>query len=397
MPSGGAGRAGPLALACAVLLGLAGCGEAGDTADPTPAPSQRPTPVATPTGGQDPGAGPGPGHTASATEQPSTAAPAPAPDRESGRATVLFTGDLMLARSIGDLILTEGPQAPWEGIADELAGADLRVGVLESAVGSTGVAEDKAYTFQAPPEAAESLAAGGFDVVTLANNHSYDFGAAGLLETLDLVDQAGVRTVGAGDGQRSARSGVVLGAEGVQLGFLGYVSVPDDWAGYRNRDWAATGDGPGVAWAEPELIAEDVARLVEEVDHVVVLLHAGDEGSTAVNPVQVAAAEAAFQAGASAVVGSHPHVLQGWSLEDGRLVAWSLGNTVFDGFGAIPESLETALLTVTFTADTVEDASFVPVVVDDRGLPQALDADDPVGRVVLDRLDALPAPVPGQR
>lgn len=371
-----------LAVVGAVVLGLAACG-----ADPGS------TPVTTPTADE----GEAGRHTPAEPEQQSVTAPPTVDVTRSGRATVLFTGDLMLARSIGDLILAEGPQAPWEGIAEELAAADLRVGVLETAVGSAGVPEDKAYTFQAPPEAAGSLAAGGFDVVTLANNHSYDFGAEGLLETLDLVSGAGVRTVGAGEDLRSARSGVVLGAEGVEVGFLGYVAIPDDWTGYRNRDWAALEDRPGVAWADPALIAEDVARLAEEADHVVVLLHAGDEGSTVVNPVQQAAAEAALEAGASAVVGSHPHVLQGWSLEDGQLVAWSLGNTVFDGFGAIPESLETVLLTVTFSAEAVDDVRFVPVLVDDRGLPQALDPSGPAGRAVLERLDALPAPLPGQR
>lgn len=387
-PAPGARRAGPPAAVCALLLGLTGCADVVGSADPP----RTPAPVST----EDTGAAPR--HTPQDPARPSVPVPppaSPAPPADPGRATVLFTGDLMLARSIGDLILAEGPQAPWEGVADELAAADLRVGVLETAVGEAGVAEPKAYTFQAPPAAAQSLAAAGFDLVTLANNHSYDFGAEGLLETVALVRAAGVRTVGAGDGSATARAGVVLGAGGVELGFLGYVSVPDDWSGYRNRDWAAGEDRPGVAWADPELIAADVARLTQEVDHVVVLLHAGDEGSTVVNAVQTAAAGAALEAGASAVVGSHPHVLQGWSLDDGALVAWSLGNTVFDGFGAIPESLESALLTVTFTPDAVEGVRFVPVRVDDRGLPQALDPDGPAGRVVLERLGELSAPVPG--
>ena len=383
------GRAGPGRPARRGLLGvvtavvLVGCvGNSEGAIDP--APTHLPTQT-------------GPGgkverHTAPDPEKQSVTALPPVEVTGSGRATVLFTGDLMLARSIGDIILAEGPQAPWEGIADELAAADLRVGVLETAVGSAGVAEDKAYTFQAPPEAADNLSAGGFDVVTLANNHSYDFGAEGLLETERLVVAAGVRAVGAGDSLGSARSGVILAAEGVELGFLGYVAVPDDWSGYRNQGWAAGAQTPGVAWAEPELITEDVTRLRQAVDHVVVLLHAGDEGSTSVNPVQVAAAEAACGAGASAVVGSHPHVLQGWALEDGRLVAWFLGNTVFDGFDAIPESLESALLTVTFTPETIEEASFVPVLVDDRGLPQTLDPEGAEGRTVLDRLEALPTP-----
>lgn len=384
---------GVLALVGAVLLGLTACSSPAVT--PSGADEGRHTGTARPTPSEPApdASGVTPDASGKTPDASGETGSDPAQETGSGRAEVLFTGDLMLARSIGELILAEGPEAPWAGIADELAAADLRVGVLETAVGTVGEPEDKAFTFRAPPEAATSLAAAGFDVVTLANNHSYDFGAAGLAQTLELVFDAGVGHVGAGDVLETARAPVVLGAEGVELAFLGYVSLPDDWTGYRNRDWAAGEGTPGVAWADPELIAQDVAKVRDEVDHVVVLLHAGDEGSAVVNEVQVAAAEAAFGAGASAVVGSHPHVLQGWSQDDdGRLVAWSLGNTVFDGFGDFPDSLRGALLEVTFTPEEITDVRWVPVVVDERGLPVAVDPADEPGRAILEELDSLPVP-----
>jgi poly-gamma-glutamate synthesis protein (capsule biosynthesis protein) len=297
----------------------------------------------------------------------------------------------MLARSIGRLVLAEGPAAPWEGVAEVLAGADLRVGNLETTVGDAGVAEDKAYTFRAPAESVDALVTGGLDVLTLANNHAYDYGPAGLLETVRLVRERGILTVGAGIDRRAAHAPALVEVEGVELGFLGYVDVPDDWSGYANRAWAATATSPGVAWADPAAIADDVAVLVPEVDHVVVLLHAGTEGSGEPDPTQVAAVRTALEAGASAVVGAHPHVLQGWSLQEGRLVAWSLGNTVFDGFED-PLSREAGLLVVTFTAGAVEEARLVPAVVDDRGLPRALAPDGEPGRALLDRVAALPVP-----
>ncbi len=303
---------------------------------------------------------------------------------------MVFTGDLMLARSVGELVLAEGPAAPWEGVAEVLAGADLRVGNLETTVGAAGEAEDKAYTFRAPAEAVDALVAGGLDVLSLANNHAYDFGAEGLLETLRLVRGAGIRTVGAGADAEAAHAPVVV-VEGVELGFLGYVDAPDDWSGYANRAWAATAGSPGVAWADPAAVAADVAALAPELDHVVVLLHAGTEGSGEPDPVQVAAVQAALDAGASAVVGAHPHVLQGWSLQEGRLVAWSLGNTVFDGFED-PLSREAGLLVVTFTGRAVEEARLVPALVDERGLPTALDPSEAPGRAILQRVDALPVP-----
>ncbi|MFX0539678.1 CapA family protein [Ornithinimicrobium sp. Y1847] len=372
---------GPLALA---VVGLAGC-----DAGPEPSAESGPDPTDATAVTTSP---PADGASTTGDEGRHTGAEEATEDEASGVATVLFAGDLMLGRSIGDLILAEGSDAPWEGIAEELAAADLRVGVLETAVGTAGEAEDKIFTFQAPPEAADSVAAGGFDVVTLANNHSYDYGAEGLLETVELVSAAGVEHVGAGVDDEAAHAPVVVEAEGVELAFLGYVSVPDDWTGYQNRAWAAGDQSPGVAWADPDLIAQDVARLAGEVDHVVVLLHAGDEGSTVVNEVQVAAAEAAFEAGASAVVGSHPHVLQGYRYADETLVAWSLGNTVFDGFGDYPESLRTALLSVTFTNDAIERVEWLPATIDERGLPWAVDPEGEVGASILAELEQLPSP-----
>lgn len=301
--------------------------------------------------------------------------------------TLAFVGDVMLGRSIGERILAG--QDPFVGVAEELADADLVVGTLETTVGVGGQPEDKTFTFQAPPEAVDSLLAGGFDLVALANNHSYDYGADGLLATLNLLDDAGLEHVGAGADADRARAPVTLTADGVEVAFLSYVDVPDDWTGYRNRDWAATADTPGVAWADPDHIATDVAAARDRADHVVVLLHAGAEGTQEPTEVQRAAADAALAAGATAVVGAHPHVLQGHRLEDGALTAWSLGNFVFDGFGDEPVASQSAILNLTLDDDSITDLTWTPVAVVD-GLPVALDPDSPEGREILDHLDTLP-------
>lgn len=429
----------PLALLCAGLLTLTACGsgaENGDTAEENPvfgALSDEPAstqdsgsgedsssdegagsdqgrgsdedsssdedggratePVAAPPpGAEDDDAAP-PG--AEDDGAPHTSDPSPEATEEertgAGRATILFTGDVSPERTIAQRILQDGPEVPWEGIADELAAVDLRVTNLETTVGSAGVAEPKRFPFQSPPEAVDSLLAAGFEVASLANNHTYDYGPEGLLETIELVEDAGIVTVGAGADDEAARAPGIVEVEGVELAFLGYLQIPTERNGYSYHHWPAGPDKPGVAWANPDEIAEDVAAVVDEVDHVVVLLHSGYEYARTVNEFQTAAAEAAFDAGATAVVGHHPHVLQGWSFEDGRLVAWSLGNTAFAGF-ADPETLRTALLNVTFTRDEIEEVEWLPAVVDGHGFPNAVDPDGDVGRSILEELDTLPVP-----
>lgn len=204
-----------------------------------------------------------------------------------------------------------------------------------------------------------------------------------------MLDAAGLAHVGAGADADAARTPVTLSEGGVDTAFLSYVDVPDDWTGYRNRDWAATNASPGVAWAEPDDIAADVTAAAAESDHVVVLLHAGTEGSQQPNDMQRAAADAALRAGATAVIGGHPHLLQGYRHENGRLTAWSLGNFVFDGFGDDPDASRSAILSLTLDEGGITDLTWTPVAVVD-GLPVALDPGSEQGRAILDHLDALP-------
>ena len=102
--------------------------------------------------------------------------------------TLNFVGDILLASRIQDLIDAEGPMAPWIGVKDLLQSADFTIGNLECAVGTTGSPmPDKQWTFRASPETLQGLKDAGVDVVSLANNHTLDFGVEGLLETIENV------------------------------------------------------------------------------------------------------------------------------------------------------------------------------------------------------------------
>lgn len=387
-------RTGLLSGALAVGLVFAGCsgapeGSVGTDASTAAASTEQPAPVASaePAAPAEvrtattPADAPPPSDAVSTTTTTAGSTPPP------GEVAIAFVGDVMLARTIGDRVLAG--EDPFAGVSAQLGDADLVVGTLETTVGEGGVPQDKAFTFQAPPEAVDSLLGSGFDLVALANNHSYDYGTGGLTGTIRLLDEAGLDHVGAGVDAATARAPVVLSAGGIDTAFLSYVDVPDDWTGYRNRDWAATDTRPGVAWAVPEDIAADVTAAREEADHVVVLLHAGVEGSQQPSALQHSLADIALEAGATAVIGGHPHVLQGSRHEHGQLTAWSLGNFVFDGFGNDPVASRSVILTVTLDEEGLTEVTWTPVRIVD-GFPVALDPDSPEGRAHLDRLEALP-------
>ncbi len=287
--------------------------------------------------------------------------------------TLAAVGDLMLGRSVGEQALAQGPEIVFAGVQSVLDAADIRVGNLECALTTQTVSEQKRYTLQAPPELAEALASGGFDLVSVANNHAMDFGYPGLLDSQEYLHQVGVATVGAGKDQVAAHTPVIVDRNGLRLAFLAYVDVPEELDGFDARDWIATDSQPGIAWADPVQIAADVATARSQADVVVVLLHSGYENTTVVTPNQRAEAHAAIDAGAALVLGSHPHILQSIERYRDGLIAYSLGNFVFDNYLGISNA--TIILRVVLTRQGVQSYDYVPVLIE-NGLPKLTSIED---------------------
>ncbi|MFA5874651.1 MAG: CapA family protein [Anaerolineales bacterium] len=275
-------------------------------------------------------------------------------------------GDIMLARTVGDQVQARGPEIVFAGVQTVLDSADVLVGNLECALTAGGERQPKNYTFAAPPETAQALALAGFDVLSLANNHAMDYGSQGLFDTLDNLGQYGIASVGAGANAAEAHAPVILERNGLRLAFLAYVDVPGENAGFDARTWIATASQPGIAWANLDQITTDVAAARLQTDVVVVLLHSGFELNTAVAPSQRAEAYAAIDAGAALVIGSHSHILQTIEQYNGGLIAYSLGNFVFDDYLGIVNA--TIILRVVLTPAGVQSYDYVPVVIE-NGLP----------------------------
>ena len=320
-------------------------------------------------------------YTASPTETtPPTGTPT-STSTPSMQVNLQAVGDIMLARTIGDLVLAQGPGAIFTGVQSVLETADVLVGNLECAITEGGEPQPKIYTFAAPPVAAQALGLAGFDLLSLANNHAMDYGSVGLMDTRYNLGLYGIASVGAGVNEVEAHSPFILERNGLRLAFLAYVDVPNEFTGFDTHAWIATSTHPGVAWAYRDQIKTDVtaARLLADV--VVVFLHSGYELNDMVVVHQRAEAITAIDAGAALVIGSHPHILQGVEKYHGGLIAYSLGNFVFDDNEGIVNA--SVILNVLLSRQGVERYDFIPVLIE-NGLPRlAADGEAPaIGTMV---------------
>lgn len=220
---------------------------------------------------------------------------------------LVAVGDVMLGRGVA-----ETPADPFAAVTSWLAAADLTLGNLEGVIVAGGTARaappdgPQPYILHMPTTAADTLRTAGFDLLGQANNHSLDYGAAGLAETAERLQTAGITPFGLGET-------VLREVDGVRLAFLAFNMVNGE-----PHPWDVTRATAAVAAAR------------ETADAVIVSMHWGYEYHLRADPAQVSAAEAMVAAGADVIVGHHPHVVQGVAAGEQTFVAYSLGNFVFD-------------------------------------------------------------------
>lgn len=218
--------------------------------------------------------------------------------------------------------------------------ADIFMGNEEFPFSNRGeLAPDKQFTFRLPPEKVSIFNEMGLDIVSLANNHTLDYGTDALLDTLDTLDQASILRVGAGRNLEEARQLKTIEVRGFTIGFLAASRV------LPVVEWNAGKNTPGLLGTyDPTLLLEDIEAARELCDYVVVYVHWGEERKETPLDYQRTMGKQFIDAGADLVIGSHPHVLQGIEYYNGKPIVHSLGNYVFGS--SIPK---TALLQVDLT------------------------------------------------
>jgi len=240
----------------------------------------------------------------------------------SGSVTLHAVGDIGIVGRIARELEHRPSPFPFQHVTPRLAAADIVFGNLEIPFsGGARIAAHESAGFQAPGSAAERLAAAGFHVLSLANNHIMDFGPSGLAATRRALAEHGIETVGAGANLAEARRPLIVERRGARVGFLAYC-VP--------CGASATADRAGAAPLETALVREDLAALKPKVDGVVVSLHFGMMYLEHPTPEDMTLARGVVADGADLVLGHHPHVLQGVEQKPEGSIAYSLGEFVFD-------------------------------------------------------------------
>ena len=297
---------------------------------------------------------------------------------------IVCGGDVMVDRTVRSFINANGAGAVLRGIATQLEAGDAAWVNLESPLSTLGSpTPGKDYTFEGPPSMVPALAAAGIDLVTLGNNHSADFGQAALADTIERLEKAGVQVVGAGLNDEDAwTAAIVETAGGATVGFLAWSDVL--WPGYRATS------APGVAEGRTELprMKRAIKALAAEVDYVVVGYHWGIEYEHYPYGLQTNEAHLAIDAGADLVIGHHPHVLQGIETYKGRLIAYSLGDLVFDHHSI--ETGQTVLVDAVLTPRGAT-ATLIPVFVSSGGIPAVQHG--AAGKTILSLVKQYSAPL----
>jgi poly-gamma-glutamate synthesis protein (capsule biosynthesis protein) len=246
--------------------------------------------------------------------------------------TIAITGDVMLARSLSTQMVASTDRFPFNYTADYLHSFDLTVGNLECVVSTLGSPiPGKEFTFEANPIGFGRLKDAGFDIVSVANNHSGDFGKSAFMDMLTHLPHYGIVPVGGGPNIATAHTPVIKSLRSTTVGFLAYCEI-------QPESFAATATTPGHAWLDPDRVHADIVALRPQVDYIIVFTHWGIEYQVAEDGDQEAMAHLAIDSGADLVVGAHPHVRQPYELYRGKPIIYSLGNFVFDEMPGYEES-----------------------------------------------------------
>jgi poly-gamma-glutamate synthesis protein (capsule biosynthesis protein) len=273
--------------------------------------------------------------------------------------SIVFVGDIMLDGGPGHAV--SSGHDPFAACSQLLADADYTVGNLECVLGTGGERIPKRFSFRAATDSPRFLKK-HFSAVSLANNHTGDFGPAGLVEQMRILDDAGIRSFGAGRTLADARRPLVLERQGFKVAVLGY-------NGFRALTTAATADRAGSAPLEEEQVLEDIRAARTRADAVVPFVHWGPENTPQPRPAQVRLARKMVEAGAAAVIGGHPHVTQTVEVMRGVPIIYSLGNFVFDYFPDDPPEWTGWVVKLVFRPGQPVDLTMHSVKLDSSGIP----------------------------
>lgn len=276
---------------------------------------------------------------------------------------LIFVGDMMLSRRVGmKMASLNDYNYPFKNVAEFLSLADVTFGNLENPVSSRGVKVGSIYSFRADPKTVEGLKFAGFDVVSLANNHIWDYSKTAFIDTLDILASSSIGFVGAGRDYYSVHSPWTKEIEDTKIAYLAYTD-------FYSENLSAKENIPGISFYVEKQMVEDIINAKKSNDIIVVSFHTGDEYQTYHNAKQEKIFHLAIDSGADIIIGHHSHVVQDVeqynSQTDGHAgwIAYSLGNFIFDQDFS-EETMSGLIIEVTLLDKKVIEFKKIPTKID---------------------------------
>jgi D-alanyl-D-alanine carboxypeptidase len=246
-------------------------------------------------------------------------------EKEDDVTTMILVGDIMLNRGVKQTVLrrAEGDYRFMFENAGFLREADILFGNLEGPISDVGTDLGNLYSFRMSPAVMPALRDVGFNVLSVANNHMGDWGVEAFTDTLTRLANNRIISPGGGLSKAEAEKPQVITKHGVKFGFLAFTDVGPAWL-------AAGKNKPGILLANDPKLPEIITKAAKEVDVLVVSYHFGEEYQQEPNQRQINLGRLAINSGAKVVAGHHPHVVQKVERYGGGVIAYSLGNFIFD-------------------------------------------------------------------
>lgn len=285
-----------------------------------------------------------------------------------GKVKFCAVGDVLLDRGIRKTIEEEGLTYLFEKVKPIISAHDLAFCNLESPLTSSNIGYPllKQYSFRGEPEYVQGLLYAGFNVVSVANNHTIDWDRDGFMETIRILKEHNISPVGGGKNQQEAMQPTLIKKNGLTFAFFGAVSFLLEGLPYLENK-------PAPAYAGIEELTTQIQRINNLVDFVIVSFHWGGENQSIPNSRQVEYAHRAIDAGADLVLGHHPHVLQSIEHYKDRFIIYSLGNFVFDN--SRPHQKQTMIFSCEFNKGQMLSPKIIPITIELRR-PQSASEDD---------------------
>lgn len=256
--------------------------------------------------------------------------------------SIAFTGDVLLDRGVRQQIQTKGIDHLFESVAPLFRSVDATVVNLECPVTSVRSPLHKKYIFRAEPIWTKALAQAGITHATMANNHTMDQGRSGLTDTYHHLLSAGITPIGYGDTSSESCRPVLVRKGKVKVALYNSVTLPLE-------NWVYLEDSPGICQQPIEELEEEIRNFKRQSpeSYVVVVLHWGVEYQPLPTLAQRRGARRLIRAGADAIIGHHPHIIQKEEYYEGKPIFYSLGNFVFDQ--RKPETSQSVIVQLNFT------------------------------------------------